>query len=460
MFGDNPEDFRQLIQKSDLPAVTILYGGKLTLAGITVSHSVASTDTLGQKYLACGPGALVDEDGTLIMESGFIYGNSCSCNSSSGGSGGGVLNRGAFTMTGGTILNNDAWFKGGGVANYGLFTMTGGAISNNNAFTSGGGVVNDGIFIMSGGAISDNMANGAGGYISGIGGGGVANSGVFTMTGGAISGNMCRDGNGNYSSTTGGGGVLNTHDGTFTITSGVISGNMANSYGGGILNTNILVMEGGAISGNVASSDGGGVYNLDGYIYTGGCIVLVVDGAFTMKGGTVSGNTAGGNGGGVYTSNYDKFTTENSNVDIVFSNNRAQAAYQLDFYSHEYNAYGTNIIHAPQVWTIPFEYGYNNFDINYTKYMYSTVTTTAITTEVAVTTATVINTKTIAASMPFTTTIFLDPPSLPPILPTDPNSDGGRNESSRDLILWIGCPLITGFVIILAILLSKKRDAG
>ena len=330
MLGNNPEDFRQLTQDDDSPVITIHYGGQLILSGITVAHNIVHVDGLDD-YLASGPGVYVNEGGLLIIESGFIHRNHSSYFANN--CGGGVLNYGTFMMTGGTISSNEAKISGGGVANYGILTMSGGAISGNTA--EGGGAY----------------------HYSGVGGGGVANYATFTMTGGTISNNIYTGDN-----ITGGGGVYNNASGTLTMTGGRVSGN-AVDYGGGIFNHNIFVMADGTISGNTADTDGGGVYNFSGRIFLSPDWLDTVHGAFAMKGGTISDNTAGRNGGGVYTSDYYIFTTEISDVDIIFSNNRAWRAYPLGPVSYDYAVYCVNIVHAPQAWTAPFEFGYNNFDI-------------------------------------------------------------------------------------------------
>ena len=121
-------------------------------------------------------------DGNLTMSGGTITGNKAR-NKGDGtayddGKGGGVYicpNR-SFTMTGGTIADNEAG-NGGGVYvsadrqqfMYGNFIMKGGTIKNNKATVSsvysyieytghGGGVCVDGYFTMEGGTITGNTA--------------------------------------------------------------------------------------------------------------------------------------------------------------------------------------------------------------------------------------------------------------------------------------------------------------
>jgi len=193
---------------------------------------------------------------------------------------------GRFEMRNGSVI------KGGyrGVINRGIFTMSGGTISGNTAYnTSGGGVINGGTFVMNGGTISGNSSSF---------GGGVYNSGNFAMSGGTISGN---------SSSFGGGGGVYVDRGTFTMSDGTISGNTTSgniSSGGGVICYGTFTMSGGTISGNTANTGGG--------VDIGTLISdTTYNGTFTMSGGTISGNIASGNnpwGGGVYVGGSGTFT--------------------------------------------------------------------------------------------------------------------------------------------------------
>lgn len=122
-----------------------------------------------------------------------------------------------ITLTGGY------WSEGGGVqVNQGsTLIMDEGAKITNNA--PGGGVYNKGTFTMKGGEISGNKNSGNGG--------GVHNKGTFTMEGGTITGNQLSGGSsGNWGS-----GVYTDtgYGGTFTQTGGVISGNLDGSVTNG-----------------------------------------------------------------------------------------------------------------------------------------------------------------------------------------------------------------------------------
>ncbi|MDO4731164.1 MAG: hypothetical protein Q4B14_03435, partial [Clostridia bacterium] len=222
-----------------------------------------------------GGGILVE--GTLNMHGGKITENTAE-----NGGGGVYVEKGAkFTMTGGTITDNEAtgdYSEGGGVyVYYGTFTMSNGTISGNKAsgeYSKGGGVyVQRGTFTMTGGEISSNEAKtGGGAKFNGHGC-------KFTMSGGKISGNKAAHGGGVRSS------------GTFTMSGdATISGNTARDGGGVCVGSSIFTMNGGTISGNKAS----GEYSKGGGVYVG-------FGTFTMNGGTITGNTADDQGDGVIT---------------------------------------------------------------------------------------------------------------------------------------------------------------
>lgn len=175
--------------------------------------------------------ALVYVDGILIMNSGATI----SGNTNSDVGGGGVLDRGTFTMNGGTITyNHNDNGSGGGVVitNNATFTMSGGEISNNTAYYGGGVAVESGTFTMSGKAkISGNTTSGFGG--------GVLVYDKFTMNGGTIASNAA-----GYS----GGGVCINNPGTFTKNRGTIYG----SNGGA--NSNTASLGGHAVYANVGGT--------------------------------------------------------------------------------------------------------------------------------------------------------------------------------------------------------------
>ena len=265
---------------------TVFWGinnaGGMTLDAVTITNR--SYDK--------APG--LHNSGTLTMNGGRIE----YCRA---GNGGGVVNSGTMTIQGTTITNNSAESYGAGIYNYSKAVLTikdGTTISGNQAMF-GGGVLNQGSITMTGGVISENTASedGAGiyNYIKG----------EFTMSGGSITGNTSTgNGGGIYNNSpdsgdnginvTGGtiarnkaaeGGGIYNFSGTTIIAGGNVGENMANGNGGGIYNKATLSFKSGSIQGNIAS-DGGGVYNGDG-------------GSALMNGGTITQNKALYNGGGI-----------------------------------------------------------------------------------------------------------------------------------------------------------------
>lgn len=97
-------------------------GGTFTMTGGSIASNTAES----------GGGVYVDEGGTFTMEDGSINNNQVA----SGGGGGVMINKGSFTLSGGSITGNatsDATYGyGGGVCLYGTFNLSGDAIIQNN----------------------------------------------------------------------------------------------------------------------------------------------------------------------------------------------------------------------------------------------------------------------------------------------------------------------------------------
>ncbi|HIX23198.1 MAG TPA: InlB B-repeat-containing protein [Candidatus Parabacteroides faecavium] len=97
-------------------------GGTFTMTGGSIDGNTAES----------GGGVYVDEGGTFTMEDGSINNNQVT----SGGGGGVMVNKGSFTLSGGSITGNatsDATYGyGGGVCLYGTFNLSGDAIIQNN----------------------------------------------------------------------------------------------------------------------------------------------------------------------------------------------------------------------------------------------------------------------------------------------------------------------------------------
>ncbi|MGW1024894.1 beta strand repeat-containing protein [Streptomyces sp. NPDC002577] len=362
--------------------------GSFTMTGGSISGNTAGTAGTS------GGGVFNDAGGTFDMSGGGITGNS-------GPAGGGVSSLGTLRISDTARITGNTATNGAGIYNFATFTMTGGMISGNTATATAGGVRNNAAnatFTMSGGEISGNTATGdtgggvfnftgatftlAGGKVSGntagaTSGGGVTNQrgATFKMTSGEISGNTGTSGGGvlNWSDTAAataftmsggtvsgnvttaavsrGGGVFNISSGTgaatFTMSGGVIRDERA-SNGGAVHNTGeaaVTTVNGGSLTGNTAGVDGGGIYNTSG---------AVTD----IQAGSITGNTAVVDGGGVWTDDYTRLTVE---AGVVFSRNRASAAY------HRNPA--DDAVYAAQIrgtqWSAGLTQGYNNLDINH-----------------------------------------------------------------------------------------------
>jgi hypothetical protein len=197
--------------------ITVNSGGKLTLTGSLILDGGHNSDP----RVDAGEAIVKNEGNLTLAGSAVITGGD--------GDSSGVYNGGTFTMDGGEISGNYA-FYGGGVNNYnGTFTMNGGEISENLAIF-GGGVFNIGDFTMSGGTISRNEGNG----------GGVYNGGTFTMSG-------------------------------LGATAPIISGNNNIDDGGGVLNYGgAFIMSGGTISADNTAYRGASLYNNGGTAEYGG----------------------------------------------------------------------------------------------------------------------------------------------------------------------------------------------
>lgn len=218
--------------------------GSFTMNGGTIADCTAKIN-----------GGGVKNNGTLVMKGGTIQGCKALSSESKEGLGGAIYNYGEFTLSGGLIQNNTATRYGGGIHNCGpaKFTMTAGSIINNKAEKGGGGINSDGNLTISGGTILENEANTENG-------GGVrfnAAEKEFIMSGGTIKDNKSKGhGGGIYSN-----GASLTVSGTASITGNEAGTNGNNAFGGGIyIAANSFTMTGGTITDNHASDNAGGVH--------------------------------------------------------------------------------------------------------------------------------------------------------------------------------------------------------
>jgi len=234
--------------------------------------------------------------GKFFMEGGVISGNKCGVDNSGGGVF--LFSNTEFTMTGGSIINNEAGW-GGGVNSQGNFILKNGNISNNIAIKGCGGArIDAGKFLMEGGIISGNKCGteyGGGGVI-------IREEAEFTMTGGEITNNEAGWGGGIYGETT-----------AFTMTGGKIINNQA-EWGGGIYNIGNMTIKNSIVSDNRAERSAGGIAvrrgkltmedtivsgNKCGTNSNGGGVNVWEETEFSMHGGEITNNEAG-YGGGLY----------------------------------------------------------------------------------------------------------------------------------------------------------------
>ncbi len=171
---------------------TTLSGGSYYLSG-DVEYTGTESITVSGEVILCLNGQKLDLKGQHISVGSGASLTLCDCSTGgvltggSGSKGGGVYvdGGGTFTMTGGSIAGNTAE-SGGGVYvdEGGTFTMEDGSINNNQVTSGGGGgvMVNKGSFTLSGGSITANATSDATyGY-----GGGVCLYGTFNLSGDAI----------------------------------------------------------------------------------------------------------------------------------------------------------------------------------------------------------------------------------------------------------------------------------
>ena len=172
--------------------ITTLSGGSYYLSG-DVEYTGTESITVSGEVILCLNDHKLDLKGQHISVGSGASLTLCDCSTGgvltggSGSNGGGVYvgGGGTFTMTGGSIAGNTA-NAGGGVYvdEGGTFTMEDGSINNNQATSGGGGgvMVNKGSFTLSGGSITGNTTNDdTFGY-----GGGVCLYGTFYLSGDSI----------------------------------------------------------------------------------------------------------------------------------------------------------------------------------------------------------------------------------------------------------------------------------
>ncbi len=322
--------------------------GTVTITGGTVENNAAAAE---------GGGLWNSSTGTMTVADVFISDNTASGDDATMGGGGLYNDGGSVTLTGGSVVDNEATGdagSGGGIFNAGQLTATGTAITGNTAVRAGGGIeaIGGSTTRLVDTDLSTNTATGVGapGNGGGLHAGGDA---VVELFGGSVSGNTAVEGGGLWISGTGtlttsvlmgtttgtaiadntatgadpdqgGGGIYNV-GGAVTLSGGSITGNMATGAagsGGGIFHGGgMLMVSGVSIVGNTANRAGGGIETRDGSTAriaasnltnnvagpagsampgNGGGLHVTGDGDVTFVGGSVAGNTAANEGGGLW----------------------------------------------------------------------------------------------------------------------------------------------------------------
>ncbi len=220
-------------------------GGAIT---VSITNSTISDNTARH-----GGGIRNFSSVPVTIANSTISGNTATVTDS-----GGIYNglSSMVNVTESTITGNSATTHGGGLLNRGIFTVTNSTISGNSASFDGGGVyVNSGTVTVTNSTIMGNSAtdDGAGVYIKG---------GTATITNSTISGNSATDD---------GGGVYN-YLGNTTLTNSTITGNTA-VVAGGVCNcsTGNVTLQQTILSGNTATGTGpSAVPELFNFAYGGG----------------------------------------------------------------------------------------------------------------------------------------------------------------------------------------------
>jgi len=237
-------------------------GGIFNINGGTVT--LTSTAVTGNGAVDSGGG--IWNAGTVVLTDADLSGNSAN------DSGGGIVNYGT-TLTNSTVSGNNpalVGIQGGGIANIGVtstLTLTDTVVSENFA-NAGGGIFNTGTLTLTGASLLGNDAGGAGGGIQNSGtanlantvlsensavlGGGILNTGVLTLTDTTVSDNDAGEG----------GGLNNATLASATLTNVTLSGNSAGTFGGGIYTSDSMTVTNGTLSGNSAVQSGGGIYSV------------------------------------------------------------------------------------------------------------------------------------------------------------------------------------------------------
>jgi hypothetical protein len=266
-------------------------GGILNHGGLTLSGtSILSNNAGGFLPPNAGGGGIgITAGGTLTVMNSLI-----GANESQNGPGGGISAGGTVTVSNSTINNNEGLCTGGGLA----FNDIGGTLTVINSTIIGNSVLGCPVSADGGGVPT--------------GGGGIACSGSVAVSNSTISGNIVDVG----AVPTGGGGIACS--GSVTVSNSTISGNTvggAMNEGGGIGNGGTFTLTNSTLSGNSAPSGQGGAISNAGQTMIGDTVLNAgaSGGTIFNDGGTITSlgyNIASDNGGGVLIGPGDQINTD------------------------------------------------------------------------------------------------------------------------------------------------------
>ena len=294
--------------------------GNLSLAGLTLTGGRTTEDNAvtsqGYESTHSGGGIRFESNGSLMLNSVTVSGNSTSGSQADGG--------GIFSSGGDVVLNDSV-------------------VSRNNTTGSsadGGGIASeDGTLSLIGSSVSGNTS---------FRGGGIYSSGTLSLTSSTVSGNSSDDGDGDGGSSSDGGGIYSRGDAS--LTNSVVSGNTSDNDGGGIRSSDgTLSLINSTVSDNSSVNSGGGISARGTYIgiesrigvfmLTGSTVsdnssglgggISAAFGNASLTDSTVSGNSSGGSGGGIYFRGFfdgalnDVLSLTNSTVSGNSSGNRS-----------------------------------------------------------------------------------------------------------------------------------------
>jgi hypothetical protein len=230
-----------------------VFGKSITIVGAGADTTVIDQQVVNQRVLQ------VLSTATLSLSGVTITGGDANT-----GTGGGLQNSGALTVTQSTITGNtNIGNAGGGIANSAGATLSviSSTVSNNSTTAggqAGGGIFNAGTLTVRASSILTNTA-----ATGGAGGGGIASTGGLTVVNSTFSGN----------SVAGSGGAINSSGAGSVVINSTLSGNTADSDsngggGGGLTSSGGLTISNSIVAENTDVS--GGNTDVSNTVATGG----------------------------------------------------------------------------------------------------------------------------------------------------------------------------------------------